>query len=168
MKRAKLSDQDTGDDAATDSTPVEQAQQPQQSTTKSQKGLLPMTKPLQGIEGLAYISDFITKDEEKVLIAAIDAQNWSMELSRRVQHYGYIYDYRARNTNASKKIGDLPDFVHFLVERIVQRAGIFLAHSPDQLIINGTLRKGDVCGADNPLTHNKHRVHSRTRHCSSR
>ena len=48
------------------------------------------------IEGLSYIPNFITRDEERALIEAIDQQSWLTDLKRRVQHYGYKYDYKAR------------------------------------------------------------------------
>ena len=38
------------------------------------------------IDGLIYIPDFITKEEERALIDNIDAQPWLTDLKRRVQH----------------------------------------------------------------------------------
>ena len=50
-------------------------------------------KPAPDISGLQYIPDFIARDEESALIANIDEQPWLNDLKRRVQHYGYKYDY---------------------------------------------------------------------------
>jgi hypothetical protein len=41
-----------------------------------------------GINGLAYIPDFIPPQEEVDLIQIIDAQTWLADLKRRVQRYG--------------------------------------------------------------------------------
>lgn len=64
---------------------------------------LRMTKPpaasmrtLPGIPGLILIHDFLSEEEESALITAIDAAEWTPQLSRRVQHYGHAFDYRTR------------------------------------------------------------------------
>ena len=51
------------------------------------------------IPGLTYIPDFITPNEEITMIASIDRQPWLNDLKRRVQHYGYKYDYKARTVS---------------------------------------------------------------------
>jgi hypothetical protein len=48
------------------------------------------------ISGLQYCPNFITAEEEQALIEIIDQQTWLNDLKRRVQHYGYKYDYKAR------------------------------------------------------------------------
>lgn len=47
-------------------------------------------------KGAKLISDWISPADEAALIAFLDAGDWSGELKRRVQHFGYRYDYRAR------------------------------------------------------------------------
>ena len=81
-----------------------------------------------------YRANFITKEEEVTLIEAINKQNWDHSLRRRVQHYGYRYDYKERKATADKKIGELPNWVSFLCERLLTQ-NIFETH-PQQLIIN--------------------------------
>ena len=51
---------------------------------------------LRHISGLNYIDEFINQEEEVNLIQLIDAMPWRNDLKRRVQHYGYIYDYKSR------------------------------------------------------------------------
>lgn len=51
---------------------------------------LPTTLP----EGLIYVPDFVSVAEQVKLLSAIDEREWSQELKRRVQHYGYRYDYK--------------------------------------------------------------------------
>lgn len=69
------------------------------------------------IEGLSYMYPILTKDEEKTLLACIDQGEWRKDLSRRVQHYGWIYNYRERSVKRSDYLGPLPKWVDFLLER---------------------------------------------------
>ncbi|MFP4386926.1 MAG: alpha-ketoglutarate-dependent dioxygenase AlkB [Alphaproteobacteria bacterium] len=80
------------------------------------------------IPRLTYIPDFITGDEESSLIAAIDAQPWLNDLKRRVQHYGYKYDYKARAVTNDAYLGPLPDWIKPVAQK--------LSFNPDQAIVN--------------------------------
>lgn len=86
------------------------------------------------ISGLSYIPDFITSEQEQNLVQTIDSQPWLDDLKRRVQHYGYKYDYKARRIDTSMKIGKLPDWLEGLAKRL-HTEGIF-KQLPDQVIIN--------------------------------
>ena len=86
------------------------------------------------IEGLVYIDNFITLDEEKELIEIINNLSWLNELSRRVQHYGYRYDYKRRIIDNSLKIGALPFWMSKLAVRLFEQGHI--DEIPDQVIIN--------------------------------
>ena len=59
------------------------------------------------VKGLKYEEEFISTDEERALIEDIENQPWLDDLKRKVQHYGYKYDYRARRINQSFKIGEI-------------------------------------------------------------
>lgn len=86
------------------------------------------------IPGLTYVSDFITRDEENALIAAIDEQPWLNDLKRRVQHYGYKYDYKARTVTNDSYLGPLPDWIQPLAQKL---CGEHLCQTaPDQVIVN--------------------------------
>lgn len=80
------------------------------------------------ILGLQYISNFITADEERTLIEAIDQQPWLNDLKRRVQHYGYKYDYKARSVTPSSYIGPLPVWIEKIEDK--------LPFTADQAIVN--------------------------------
>ena len=80
------------------------------------------------IPDLTYIPDFITQDEESTLIAEIDAEPWLNDLKRRVQHYGYKYDYKARAVTNDAYLGPLPDWITPVVQK--------LSFKPDQAIVN--------------------------------
>lgn len=47
--------------------------------------------------GLSLQPDVISHEKELEIIKWIDQQEWSSDMSRRTQHYGYIYDYRSGN-----------------------------------------------------------------------
>lgn len=85
-------------------------------------------KPVPEISGLQYIPDFITTDEEQELIESIDLQPWLNDLKRRVQHYGYKYDYKARAVTPSSYIGALPEWIKKIAVRLPFKA--------DQAIVN--------------------------------
>lgn len=86
------------------------------------------------IEGLQYIPNFITEDEENELIDFIDSQEWDTSLSRRTQHYGWRYDYKSKKLDISNYLGELPDIFKTLGEKLVEEKLIdFL---PQQVIVN--------------------------------
>ncbi|WP_250253502.1 alpha-ketoglutarate-dependent dioxygenase AlkB [Chryseobacterium sp. Marseille-Q3244] len=89
---------------------------------------------LSAINGLKYIPNFITCAEEKNLINAVNSAPWLNDLKRRVQHYGYKYDYRARALNYSMYLGDLPEWAAPFIKRISREN--LIKKDPDQLIVN--------------------------------
>lgn len=86
------------------------------------------------ISGITYIPDYITEEEETSLLNKINKQSWLTELKRRVQHYGWRYDYKARQVDASLKIGDLPEWLQTYTDKLYS-AGYF-PEIPDQVIVN--------------------------------
>ena len=60
------------------------------------------------VSGLVLLEDFVSVEIAADLLKAIDALPWRADLKRRVQHYGYLYDYRRRNLNADLQLGPLP------------------------------------------------------------
>lgn len=86
------------------------------------------------IPGLEYIENVISIEEEQALLETIDAQNWMLDLKRRVQHYGYKYDYKARNIDRSMYLGKLPNWITQIVTKIINNS--LIDEIPDQAIIN--------------------------------
>ncbi len=96
-------------------------------------------KPEIKINGLDYIENWINIDEENKLISDIDKMPWENYLKRRVQQYGYIYDYRSAKLFAGSNkndnyIGELPEFLKEIGKRLVNE-NIFIKE-PEQVIIN--------------------------------
>ena len=86
------------------------------------------------IPGLVYVPEFITEVEEKRLLACIDRAEWSTDLQRRVQHYGWRYDYKQRQVDDSMRLGELPEWARELAGRLVNEG--FMKDPPDQVIVN--------------------------------
>lgn len=86
------------------------------------------------ITGLQFIQDAITPEEQAHLITAIDQQPWMLDLRRRVQHYGYRYDYKRHSIDDSQFLGPLPAWSRPCLEQF-QHTGL-IEQLPDQLIVN--------------------------------
>ena len=100
------------------------------ATPPSQLSFFPDKWP----DGLTYLENFIQDDEVEWLVREIDAAPWRSDLKRRVQHYGYRYDYKARQARREDYLGPLPDIFQHLAERLTSE-GHFQAF-PDQVIVN--------------------------------
>lgn len=87
------------------------------------------------IPGLTVIPDFITEAEEKAILGEIDHSDWNNELQRRVQHYGWRYDYKSRQIDPSMHLGPLPAWAYKIAQRLVD-VGYFRDGFPDQVIVN--------------------------------
>jgi alkylated DNA repair dioxygenase AlkB len=90
------------------------------------------------VSGLSLLADFITEAEERELLSVIDQHPWLADLQRRVQHYGYRYDYTARQVTANLYLGALPDWLQLLAMRL-HCEGFFATppdQVPDQVIVN--------------------------------
>lgn len=86
------------------------------------------------VPDLLYSPEFISREEEAELLRNIDREPWLSDLRRRVQHYGYKYDYRSRSIDDSMRMGPLPAWLLPIRERLVER-GLFCTQ-PDQVIVN--------------------------------
>ncbi len=86
------------------------------------------------IRGLQYIDGFLDEDQQAEILQRIDQEDWSTELRRRVQHYGYKYDYRNRSINANMRVADLPKWLRPVQDRMTAEG--LLGQLPDQLIVN--------------------------------
>lgn len=86
------------------------------------------------VAGLQYVPGYIDAAAEAMLMQVIDAQPWLSDLKRRVQHYGYKYDYKARGITQNFRLGPLPEWLSGLCDRL--HAERIFAARPDQVIIN--------------------------------
>jgi hypothetical protein len=81
-----------------------------------------LTAAQAGIPGLQLHLDFITPEQEAALLQQIEQQPWQQLSKRRVQHYGYCFDYSQRGVDAQQRLGPLPKWVQPLVQRMEVRS----------------------------------------------
>ncbi|WP_300491901.1 alpha-ketoglutarate-dependent dioxygenase AlkB [Flavobacterium sp.] len=85
------------------------------------------------INGLLLKNDFLTVSEENLLLDHIDSSPWDTSLKRRVQHYGYRYNYKSKVIDNSL-FEKLPDWLENLKKKIQKYFD--LDYSFNQVIIN--------------------------------
>lgn len=104
------------------------------TTTHNEKNNIKIMDSIKEINGLTYIPNYIDKLEITKFIDAINSEQWLSDIKRRVQHYGYKYDYKARSIDYSMFIGELPIWAKTMARRLFDEKYIDVL--PDQLIIN--------------------------------
>lgn len=83
------------------------------------------------VPGLLLIENFISTDEEKTLLAYVNKEKWSCAPGkRRVQQYGYEYNYVSKNS-APKETNKIPAEWNDILKRLGDRG-----FNPDQVITN--------------------------------
>ena len=89
------------------------------------------------IPGLHFVEAFLTPEEQAYCVQRIDAAQgeWRNDLSRRVQHYGWRYDYKARAITPDMHLGALPDWLAKVARKLYDETGLF-DRAPEQVIIN--------------------------------
>ena len=92
--------------------------------------------------GLEYHPDFLDASQEDGLLVHIDDSEWLTDLSRRVMHFGYKYDYTSRRLDETARIGSLPEWLAQLSNTVREAASteakqLLDSHRPfEQAIIN--------------------------------
>ena len=89
---------------------------------------------IEEIPGLQYIENYITPDEHDSLLTQVDKHLWLDDLKRRVQHYGFKYNYRARKVDISMHIGELPEWLERLSQKLYKDN--YMPEVADQVIVN--------------------------------
>jgi alkylated DNA repair dioxygenase AlkB len=83
--------------------------------------------------GLIVVPEAISQEEQASLIKDIVQKGkWNNALKRRTQHYGYRYDYRAKNISKSDFLGPFPEWLQNLSNKLQLQ----LSFIPEQAIIN--------------------------------
>ena len=86
------------------------------------------------VPGLVYQRNFLDEEHERCLVEWLDARAWRNDLKRRVQHYGWRYDYKQRTVDWSMRLGELPPALLDLSRRLYSRK--LVPQMPDQVIVN--------------------------------
>lgn len=85
-------------------------------------------------KGLILVKDFISESEALELLNWIDVNGqWETKLNRRVQHYGYSFDYNNKIISSVWE-KDIPPILSKLIERMVTLK--LITEIPDQITIN--------------------------------
>ena len=84
-------------------------------------------------QGARLVPDIVTEAEEQRILLRIANAPWLTELSRRVQHYGYRYDYRARNSGQHLSAPAFPRWATVIADRLQP---LFDGRRPEQCIVN--------------------------------
>jgi len=77
-------------------------------------------------KGLEVHNDVIDEKASDELFEFLDGKKWKSlsdsKNSRKVQHYGYVYDYKSRSV--SQKGEEIPDLFQPLIEYLINKTGI--------------------------------------------
>ena len=87
-------------------------------------------------EGLKLCEDFVTKDEEQLLLSIIDWRDSGSDLkNRRVKHYGFTFLYETSNIDREKPLpGGLPEESQIIIKRLMSEK--LITSVPDQITVN--------------------------------
>lgn len=101
------------------------------------------------ISGAAYHAAFLKPDDCDALLSLVSEQPWSRPFKRRVQQYGYAYNYTQRNKTTAERIGPLPDWLVAVARKIQPFFGA--AEPIGQVIVNEYLPgQGIASHVDHP------------------
>ena len=84
-------------------------------------------------QGAAIVPDIVTETEERRILVRMADAPWLTDLSRRVQHYGYRYDYRQRGTGRHAPVPAFPRWATVIADRLQH---FFDGALPEQCIVN--------------------------------
>ena len=84
-------------------------------------------------DGARLVEDFLDRAEETAWLEAIDASEWSHEIGRRVQHYGFRYDYSRRTSGRAEPAAPFPAWATAAADRLED---VFGGTRPEQCIVN--------------------------------
>ena len=90
-----------------------------------------MTRDSIFARGATIVPDFVTPAEEDRILLRIGAAPWMTELRRRVQHYGWRYDYRGATRPVPA--APFPRWAEVMADRLRER---FAGTVPVQCIVN--------------------------------
>jgi alkylated DNA repair dioxygenase AlkB len=91
-------------------------------------------RALREIAGLRLVPEYVDVAHQAHLLNVVDALPWDSTFHRRVQHYGYRYNYRSRRAGAQTNLGPMPGWATELADALARDTPI--ARTPDQLIVN--------------------------------
>ena len=85
-------------------------------------------------DGLLYLPGWLDDVQHDDAVGSIDAHAFRTDLSRRTQHYGFVYDYQSAVVRDHARAADPPDALADLAARL--HAEGHFHRVPDQIIVN--------------------------------
>jgi alkylated DNA repair dioxygenase AlkB len=95
--------------------------------------IITVQKDYKGVPGLSIAENAISKEYHDKLVRHVNEGEWDTRLSRRVQHFGYLYDYKVKNLEKGSA-PPLPEWSLELCSDLIAKG--LIEKLPDQLIIN--------------------------------
>ena len=83
--------------------------------------------------GAVIVPDIVTEAEERRILLRISQASWMTDLSRRVQHYGYRYNYRGPTNGRHDPAPPFPLWAEVVADRLAPHFGV---RRPEQCIVN--------------------------------
>ena len=95
----------------------------------------PMTRDTTSIfdRGATLVPDIVTEAEEERILLRISQAPWMTDLSRRVQHYGFRYNYRSSANGRHDPAPPFPRWAEVVADRLTPH---FDGAMPEQCIVN--------------------------------
>ena len=69
------------------------------------------------LPGLVIIPEYISETDEELVVSELDAREWDTTIKRRVQHYGFRFEYSRLDVNKQASPTDFPPRCKHIVER---------------------------------------------------
>ncbi len=91
------------------------------------------------IDGIDVEDEFLSREEEQMILEELDKRKWVKLANRRVQHYGYEFIYGANNVDTDKSKELIPEFLEPVMRRIngyIQKVSGGKQQGVDQLTVN--------------------------------
>lgn len=89
------------------------------------------------VPGMYLLHDFVDEREERELLDELARQPWIALQHRRVQHYGYAFDYATNGVDVTRPIGGAqPAFFDRPLDRVAQLVPRLVPFRCDQLTVN--------------------------------
>src|SRR4051794_35507293 len=70
------------------------------------------------VAGLTLVDGYLDSAAQADLLGTVDAEPWRADLRRRVQHYGWRYDYTRRSVDRDQYLGPLPGWAAAVADRL--------------------------------------------------
>jgi alkylated DNA repair dioxygenase AlkB len=84
--------------------------------------------------GLVYVRDWLMLADQSEIVAEIDGRPFGTQLARRVQHYGFRYDYLESAVQEQGSAPQIPPRIASLAKRLVDERHFIKI--PNQVIVN--------------------------------